>query len=116
MDFLEMLNQAGLFAKLSLLLGFGPLAVAAVYLFRPTEWTLALLRPLSLASIFGALAGVIVGFISVLTGMAAVGDRLTMTNVYAGASEALVPGFFNFGLLAVSWVMITIGMLRRRQP
>ena len=115
MDFLEALRQSGLFARLSLLLGFGPLAVAAIYLFRPSEWTLALLRPLSLASIFGALTGVLAGFINILMGMAASGDAPAMANVYAGASEALVPAFFNFGLLAVSWVMITIGMLRRRQ-
>ena len=115
MDFMEAYRQAGLFARLSLLLGFGPLAVATLYVFRPSEWTLALLRPLSLASIFGGMTGVLAGFIAIFRGMAVLGERSGIGNVYLGVSEALVPAFFNFGLLAVSWVMITIGMLRRRQ-
>ena len=114
MDFLEALRQSGLFARLSLLLGFGPLMVATWYLFRPSEWTLALLRPLSLAAIFGGLTGVLAGFIAIFRGMAASGEGFRMNNVYLGTAEALVPAFFNFGLLAVSWVLITIGMLRRR--
>jgi hypothetical protein len=37
-------------------------------------------------------------------------------SVYSGLSEALVPAFFNFGWLAVSWLMVAVGMMRRARP
>jgi hypothetical protein len=38
---------------------------------------------------------------------------LDVPSVYVGVSEALVPAFFNFGLLAVSWLIVAVGMTRR---
>jgi hypothetical protein len=40
--------------------------MAIVYVVRPTEHNLALMRPLSLAGLFAAIAGTIMGFISML--------------------------------------------------
>jgi hypothetical protein len=62
---MQMLRDAGLFARLTLLLDFVPLAMALVYVARPTEARLALMRPMSLAGLFAALAGGVLGFISV---------------------------------------------------
>ena len=61
-----MLRQASLFALLTLILDFVPLVMAAVYVSRPTERHLALMRPLSLAGLFAALSGGVLGFINVL--------------------------------------------------
>lgn len=113
MYFVEAFRESGVFAKLSLFLGFGPLAVAIVYAYRPSDRPLALLRPLSLASIFGAIAGLTAGLTTVLMGLAATPPGNISRAVYAGLSEALVPALVNFGLLAVSWVLVTLGMLRR---
>ena len=113
MDFLEAFRQAGMFARLSLFLGVGPLVVALLYLYRPSERTLAVMRPLSLASIFGAIAGLAAGLITVLMGVAASNPGQFPGAAYAGLSESLVPLLVNFGLLAVAWVLVTGGMMRR---
>jgi hypothetical protein len=36
-----------------------------------------------------------------------------MPRVYVGLAETLVPVFVSFGLLAVAWLLIAAGMLRR---
>jgi hypothetical protein len=113
MDLLEAFRQAGLFARLSLFLGIGPLFVALLYLYRPSERTLTVMRPLSLASIFGAIAGLAAGLITVLMGVGATAPGQFPRAAYVGLSESLVPLLMNFGLLAVAWILVTAGMLRR---
>lgn len=114
MDFVDAYNQSGLFAKLSLLLGFGPLGLAVAYVLRPAERTLAMLRPVSLAAIFAAISGLIAGLMAVALGVAATLPKpLNVSRVYLGLAESMVPLFFNFGLLAVSWLLVAVGMMRR---
>ena len=114
MDFFEAFNQSGIFAKLSLLAGFGPPGLAIAYVLRPAERTLAIMRPVSLATIFAAITGMVAGWIAILMGIAATLPRpVHVASVYVGLSEALVPLFVNFGLLAVSWLLVAVGMMRR---
>ena len=108
----EMLNEAGWFAKLTLLLGVTPLLFAVAYAARPTERRLALVRVISLSAIFGGISGVAVGVIAVLRGMGAV-LHPAMDRAYVGMSEALFPAFLNFGFLAVAWLLVAVGMMRR---
>jgi hypothetical protein len=63
---MDMLRNASLFARLSLALAFVPLVMAVVYAVRPTERHLALMRPLSLAGLFAALSGTVLGLINAL--------------------------------------------------
>jgi hypothetical protein len=115
MTFVEMFDQMGWFAKLSLLAGFAPMGLAVAYAVRPSERTLALMRPVSLTAIFAGISGAMAGFIAVLRGVAATLPAPAATaNVYLGLSEALVPVFMNFGILAGSWLLIAVGMLRRQ--
>ena len=114
MDPIDVFNQLGVFAKLSLLVGFGPLGLALAYVRRPAERTLALMRPVSLAAIFAAICGLVAGLMVILVGIAATLPRpVHVPSVYMGASEALVAPFVNFGLLAVAWLLVAIGMMRR---
>jgi hypothetical protein len=114
MDLFDAFNRAGVFAKLSLLVGFVPLGLAGVYLLRPSERRLLFMRPVSLAAIFAAITGVMAGGIAVLLGVSATGtDRLDTSSVFAGLAESLVPAFVNFGCLAAAWLLIAVGMLRR---
>jgi hypothetical protein len=53
---LQMLSQASLFALFSLVVSVLPLGFGAAYAIWPTEQRLALLRPVSVAGIFGGLA------------------------------------------------------------
>jgi hypothetical protein len=114
MDLMDAFNQSGIFAKLGLLVGFGPPGLAIAYVLRPGERKLAIMRPVSLAAIFAAICGLVAELIAVLMGVAATLPRpVHVPNVYVGVSEAFVPPFVNFGLLAAAWLLVAVGMTRR---
>jgi len=111
---LDAIPQMGVFAVLTMIIGLVPLAMALAYVANPSERRLALMRPLSLAGIFGALTGVFCGFIAVLRG---IGATSTLTSdswrrIAIGAGEALVPVFFGFACLTVAWILVALGMRR----
>lgn len=111
---MTMLREASLFALLTLLLTFVPLVMAAVYVWRPTERHLALMRPLSLAGLFAALAGAALGFINVLRFVwtrEATADTLRVMSV--GAAESLVTLFVGFACLTAAWLLVAVGMGRQ---
>ena len=103
-------------ALLSLMIDFVPLVMAVAYVLRPSERRLALMRPLSLAGLFAALAGAVVGFVNVLRGIAV--DSEPFADGYhrfaAGASESLVPTFVGLASLTVAWLLVAVGMSRSR--
>jgi hypothetical protein len=111
---MEMLREASIFARLTLLVGLLPLIMAAVYVSRPTERYLALMRPLSLAGLFAAVAGGVLGGINVLK---VVWTReLTPENyrvMAVGAAESLVPVLVGFASLTFAWLLVAVGMSRR---
>jgi hypothetical protein len=113
---MQMLRNASLFALLTLLLDFVPLVMAVVYVFRPTERHLSLMRPLSLAGLFSGLAGGTLGFMNGLVGIGS--RRDSFVDVYRvvaiGAAESLVPTFLSFACLTVAWLLVTAGMARMR--
>ena len=112
---MAMLKNAGMFAVLTLLFDFVPLIMAIVYLLRPTERNLALMRPLSLAGLFTALTGGVLGFVNVFryAGM----TREFSDDVYRimaiGAAESLVPMLLGFACLTVAWLLVAAGMARQ---
>jgi hypothetical protein len=109
-----MLRNASLFALLTLILGVVPLVMAVVYASRPTERNLALMRPLSLAGLFAAIAGTLLGFINVLKVFWTRDPTSETYRVMAiGAAESLVPVLVGFGCLTVAWLVVAIGMGRR---
>lgn len=112
MDLVNAFNESGIFGKLSLLIGFAPLLIAVVYVLRPLEQTLALMRPVSISAIFAGVCGLVIGFIGVLQGLS-VSPNPDLRRVYLGMSEALVPAFVNFGVLSASWLLVAVGMWRR---
>ena len=113
---MQMLRNASLFALLTLLLDFVPLVMAVLYVIRPTERHLSLMRPLSLAGLFSGLAGGALGFINGLVGIGA--RRDSFVDVYRvvaiGAAESLVPTFLSFACLTVAWLLVAAGMARVR--
>ena len=110
---MDMLRQASLFALLTLILGVVPLVMAVVYAVRPTERHLALMRPLSLAGLFAAMTGGVLGFINVLR---FVWTRELTAETYrvmaVGAAESLVPISVGFASLTVAWLLVAVGMGR----
>jgi hypothetical protein len=111
---MDMLRNASLFALLTLVIDFVPLIMAAVFVIRPTERHLALMRPLSLAGLFAALSGGVLGFINVL--------RFAWTHelnaetyrvITVGAAESMVTVFVGFACLTVAWLLVAVGMGRQ---
>jgi hypothetical protein len=110
-----MLRQASLFSQLTLILGLVPLVMAVVYAIRPTERHLALMRPLSLAGLFAAIAGGVLGFINVLSFVWMREPTAETYRVMAiGAAESLVPVLVGFASLTLAWLLVAVGMGRRQ--
>ena len=94
--------------------GVGVLGMAIAYAVRPTEAKLAILRPLSLAAIFGALCSMSVGMATALKGAADAGVGLeSMRIMVAGLSEAMIPPFVAFAFLSVAWLLAAVGLRRQ---
>jgi putative copper export protein len=113
---MEILRHAGIFALLTLAIDLVPLVMAAVYVARPTERNLALMRPFSLAGLFAALSGGVLGFLNVLRGIGMTPEfsAASYGRIALGASESLVPMFVGFACLSVAWLLVAVGMSRDR--
>lgn len=111
---LEMLSQASIVALLSLVVGLLPLGFGLAYAIRPTEQRLALMRPISLAGIFGGLTGSLGGAINVLAVFWLREPPIEARVLAVGAAEALVPLLVAFGSLTVAWLCAAVGL--RRHP
>jgi hypothetical protein len=107
---MSVLSQASLLALVSMFMGVVPLAMGIVYVIGPNERRLALMRPLSLATIFAALSGSTLGVVNVLRGIGMTDDPLIPRIAWIGFAEALVPIFFGFACLTVAWLCVAVGM------
>jgi hypothetical protein len=110
---IDALRNASIFALMSLFIGVVPLTMGIIYAIWPSEQRLALMRPLSLATIFGALSGFALGLLNVFRSMG-----LTPTSGFShvsaiGLAESLVTVFVGFGCLTGAWLCVTIGLWRR---
>ena len=110
----DLLGELSPFAKLTMVVAIVAFGLAVTYVFRPTEQKLALMRPVSLAAIFATVSGLLGGWIAVLGGIAAAPDgHVPVASLYRGIAESLTVGFVCFGLLAVAWMLVAVGGLRR---
>jgi hypothetical protein len=106
--------NAGIMAKLSMVVSLAPMILGICYAIWPTESRLALMRPLSLAGIFSALTGFCTGLIKVLAGMGSTAMPLMDNRVWMfGAAESIVALFVGFGCLTVGWLCVALGMRRQ---
>jgi len=110
---IAVLSQASIVALASILMGVVPLAMGIVYVIWPSEQRLALMRPLSLATIFAVLSGSTLGAVNVFRAMGMSQAPMIPRVVWIGFAEALVPIFFGFGCLTIAWLCVTVGLWRR---
>ena len=110
---MHMLQQMSLFAMLSLLVGMVPAVMGAGYAIWPSESKLALMRPLSLASIFSGLSGCVVGLINALMGVVVEDKPLMSPGGLVGIAESLVPLLVAFASLTAAWLLVAVGMRRQ---
>jgi hypothetical protein len=113
----DTVTNSSLVGLLGMMVSVGTLGMALRYAISPSERRLALLRPLSLAAIFGGLTSFTVGVISVLTGVSAniSTGRLgpvSMGAVSAGMAESVVGLFFACGCLTIAWLLVAVGLWR----
>jgi hypothetical protein len=111
MDFFTMLRQMSLSSLFSIIVSFTPLVAAGLYLFRPSEQRLAMMRPLSLAGIFAGLNGATLGAINTLRGLWLEPPR-DMHVIWIGAAESIVPLYVSFSCLMLAWLCVAAGMRR----
>lgn len=110
---MEVFFNAGIMALASMFVGVLPLTMGIVYAIWPNEQRLTLMRTLSLATVFAAVASLAVGFIQELRFISRSETIAFSPQVAMGIAEGLVPLFFDFGCLTVAWLCITLGLWRR---
>ncbi|MEJ2081497.1 MAG: hypothetical protein P8Y94_04820 [Acidobacteriota bacterium] len=111
----------GPFFFFAMIIGAVTLVTAVLFVFRPSERRLAILRPLSAATIFSAIAAFLLG---IANGLAAYTRLLEQaadgpagdgpSRLLLGAlTESPAPLVIAFALVSVVWLLVAVG--RRRQ-
>ena len=113
MELLDILGNASIVARLSMLVSIFPLGAGVAYVLRPSEQRLALMRPVSLAGLFGALTGTVTGALNVLRGFWIRDGPVNWQIAAVGSAEALVPLLLVFGCLTVAWLCVAVGFRRQ---
>lgn len=103
------------------IVGLAALATAIRFAIRPTERGLAIVRPLSATTTFAALTAFLLGITNALVGVIrtleeaadpAATARAWRTSL-AGLAEGTVPLILGFALLAVTWLLVAVGLRRQ---
>jgi hypothetical protein len=110
---MEPIRELGPMAMASGLVGILPLVMGIMYALWPSEQRLSLVRTLSLATVFSALSGTTLGFLNGLEYVARKQPAGFTPALAMGFAESLIPVFFGFGCLTVTWLCVTFGLWRR---
>ena len=111
---MTVITNLGIAAILGLLITAIPLVVAILFAARPSPSRLELMRPVTLAAIFAALAGLCLGIANSLVGITRHAQDTNLT-VYAAQvfAESVIPEFVSFSLIAAAWLIIAFEMRRQ---
>lgn len=115
MGFFSFVSQCGMTGWLLLVLGLVGIAAAGLHAAKPADKWNGVLRSASIAMVFLTLTGIALRLVD---GIVAMADR----GATAGEPPFAVltmPGVLNtwvlgFGLLAIAWVVFSVGELRRK--
>jgi len=113
MELFAILGNAGIVARLSMLVCILPLGAGLAYVLRPSEQRLAMMRPISLAALFSGLTGTVTGAVNVLRGIWMNEGLVNWRIVAVGSAEALVTLLLAFGCLTVAWLCVAAGLRRQ---
>ncbi len=111
----------GPFFFFAMLVGLVTLVTAVVFVFRPSERTLAILRPLSAATIFSSLAAFLLGMANGLTAYIRLLDRAAAESsgdppwrlLLEASREAPAPLVVAFAIVSVCWILVAVGLRRQ---
>jgi len=95
-------------------------ATATYFAIRPTERTLGIVRPLCAATLYSALASFFAGIVNGLVALGRVfegaRDQASAAEVWkmaiAGFAESPIPLVAGFALVAVTWLLVAVGLRR----
>ena len=107
----NVLSESNMLSLLGLVVSVAPLGLAVLYAIKPRESLLVLVRPLSLAAIFGGLMSFTVGLTIILVGVSATGT-FGWRGFAAGVAESLVALIVTFGCLTLTWLLVALGLRR----
>jgi hypothetical protein len=113
---MDVLRQAGIAALLAMFVAVLPVFAGLAYLIRPSEQRLAFMRPLSLASLFSGLSGLLLGLINMLRYYWMNETEISMRIMAVGLSEALVALLLAFGSLTFAWLCVAVRFWRVPTP
>lgn len=114
MDFALTFGSQSIIGKLGMLVAVATLGMALICAVNPDERRRALMRPLTLATIFAGLCTFIAGLANMLLGIGATGEMSAgaWRSVATGGAEVLMPLLVAFGCLTVAWLLIAVGLRR----
>ena len=97
-----------------LALGLITVGVSVSFLLKPTEVKLGFIRPMSIATTYASIVGVVTGLAVTLAriswDMRGGRGAATSAQFLGGIGEALVPSIVGFTLLTVAWIAVSLGM------
>ena len=113
---MEFMREGGFPIWIVLLFGLITLGVSALFLFRPTERRLALMRGLSSATTFSVLAAVCACLAAVMHKVPGTPEWAKSPEVHlivmTGIGESLAPAILGFTMLSLAWLMAALGQRR----
>lgn len=109
----EFMRAGGWSMWIVLLFGLGAMVAAGVFVFRRDLGKLALVRALTLATVFAIATGLCANLAAVMT-HAAGGEIPAPVHVIVmqGLAESLAPGVLGFTMLSISWLLVAVGTRR----
>lgn len=109
----EFMKAGGWSMWFVLILGLATLAAAILFVARRELGKLALVRALSLATLFAIASGLCANVAAVMTyatDHALEGELVEV--VMHGLAESLAPGILGFTMLSISWLLVAVGTRR----
>jgi hypothetical protein len=96
-----------------LIFGLGTLVAAGVFVFRRDLGKLALVRALTLATVFAIATGMCANVAAVMTHAHEMAHENPLVEVVMqGLAESLAPGILGFTMLSISWLLVAVGTRR----
>ena len=108
----EFMKAGGWSMWIVLIIGLATMVAAGFFLFRRDLGKLALVRALTLATVFAMATGLCANVAAVMTYAAGNADVALHVVVMQGLAEALAPGVLGFTMLSIAWLLIAVGTRR----